>query len=70
MDAFPDGFSIGTVKIFTFLELEQKFTFFKGFNVFTVCSAFSVKSLPNEMRCIFNQGIEAMSPVKALKTVG
>jgi hypothetical protein len=30
MDACPDGFFIGVVKILAFLELEQKFIFFKG----------------------------------------
>jgi hypothetical protein len=30
MDACPDGFFIGVVKIFAFLEIEEKFLFFKG----------------------------------------
>jgi hypothetical protein len=30
MDACPDGFLIGVVKIIAFLELKQKLTFFKG----------------------------------------
>jgi hypothetical protein len=33
MDACPDVFFIGMVKIFAFLELEQKLTFFKGLNI-------------------------------------
>jgi len=30
MDACPDGFFIGVIKIFIFLELEQNLTFLKS----------------------------------------
>jgi len=33
MDACPDVFFIGVVKIIAFLELEQKYTFFKGLSL-------------------------------------
>ena len=35
MGSCPDGFFIGVVKIFAFLELEQKLTFFKGLRTTT-----------------------------------
>jgi hypothetical protein len=43
MDACPDGFFIGVVKIIVFLELEQKYAFFKGLDGF-VTKVFILRS--------------------------